>query len=118
MVLVALAAHFERLHGQDLATKCKDIPDATRAVVALAGHVGVLAGRYSGADENVPTGTKKSQIEPRLPSAETVWWGVRKLALTAECSSRWAGWITKSSNDGDCLGRRSQLRRSQRRTRR
>ena len=110
VVLVALAQHFDRLQGQDLAVRCKGIPDEARAIVALAGYLGVLAGKYRGADEKVPEGTKKSQLKPRPPSAETVLWGVRKQALTSQCSSRFAGRITKSSNDAYALARRNQFR--------
>jgi hypothetical protein len=37
-------------------------------------------------------------------------WARRKQALTSECSSRWAGWATKSSNDAYALARANQLR--------
>ena len=37
-------------------------------------------------------------------------WADRKRELTAECSSRWAGWITKNSNDAWSTARRNQRR--------
>ncbi len=37
-------------------------------------------------------------------------WATRKQVLTAECSSRWAGWITKSSNDAYGLAQRNEAR--------
>ena len=110
VVLVALGEHFHRLEGQDLAARSKGIPDEARAIVALAGYVGVLTGKYRGPDVKVPKDASKSQIKPRPPSAETLIWGIRKQALTSECSSRWAGWVTKSSNDAYALARRNQFR--------
>lgn len=37
-------------------------------------------------------------------------WAERKQALTKDCSSRWAGWVTKSSNDAYATARRNQRR--------
>lgn len=37
-------------------------------------------------------------------------WAERKRALTKDCSSRWAGWVTKSSNDAYATARRNQRR--------
>ena len=37
-------------------------------------------------------------------------WRQRKQALTKDCSSRWAGWVTKSSNDAYATARRNQRR--------
>ncbi len=37
-------------------------------------------------------------------------WAERKQHLTPECSSRWAGWVTKSSNDAYSLAVRNQRR--------
>lgn len=68
-VLRALARHFERLQGRDLAARC-------------------LA---------------------RLAHGSAVWAG-RKRVLTQECSSRFAGWIMKSSNDTYATARRNQRR--------
>ncbi len=113
VVLVALAEHFDRLQGRDLAVRCKGIPDEANAICALAGYIGVLVGKYRAPGEKVPEGTKTGQarhVKPRPPSAETVLWGIRKQDLTPECSSRWAGWITKSSNNAYVLAQRNQAR--------
>jgi hypothetical protein len=40
----------------------------------------------------------------------TAAWAGRKRALTQECSSRFAGWITRSSNDAYATARRNQRR--------
>jgi hypothetical protein len=69
VVLVALARHFERLQGQDLAVRC----------AARLAH-------------------------------DTAAWAARKRVLTKECSARFAGWITKSSNDAYAAGRRNERR--------
>jgi hypothetical protein len=42
------------------------------------------------------------------PAHDTVAWAGRKRALTGQCSSRFAGWITKSSNDAYAAARRNQ----------
>ncbi len=118
VVLVALAEHNDWLQGRDLAAVCKGISDEAKAICALAGYIGVLLGKYRAPGEKmpgekVPGGSTKSpakHIKSRPPSAETVLWGIRKQHLTSECSSRWAGWITKSSNDAYSLARRNQLR--------
>jgi hypothetical protein len=68
-VLSALARHFERLQGRDLAVRCR----------------------------------------ARLAHGSAVW-AERKRALTQECSPRFAGWITKSSNDTYATARRNQRR--------
>lgn len=93
VVLEALGRHFDRLQGADLAARCRPLPDDARAICALANYVGSLLGKFSVTCED---GTVTHR---RPPSAETLYWGARKHALTAGCSSRWAGWVTKSSND-------------------
>jgi hypothetical protein len=108
VVLVALAEHFDQLQGRDLAARCRAIPDEARAIVTLAGYVGVLTGKYRGPDEKVSAATKTTK--PRPPSAETLLWGMRKQAISSECSSRFAGRITKASNDAYALARRNQAR--------
>ena len=37
-------------------------------------------------------------------------WAERKQALTKDCSSRWAGWVTKTSNDAYATAERNQRR--------
>ncbi|MCL4423396.1 MAG: hypothetical protein M1115_09605, partial [Actinobacteria bacterium] len=104
VVAHALAEHFDRLLGADLAARCQPVSDEARAICALAGFVGSLLGRFSveGAE-----GTLKHK---RPPSADTVLWAMRKAEITSSCSSRYAGWITKSSNDVYSLARRNQHR--------
>ena len=43
-------------------------------------------------------------------SHDKVLWAARKQALTSECSSRWAGWVTKSSNEAYATARRNGRR--------
>ncbi len=75
------------------------VSDADRAViVALGAHLGRLAR----ADL-----AKRSRAG--LDHSEKVW-AERKRALTKESSSRWAGAITKASNDAYATARRNQLR--------
>jgi len=80
----------------------RPVTDEARAICALANYVGFLTGRFSklGPDGSV------THKKPR--SLETVLWAVRKQALTAECSSRLAGWVTKSSNDAYELAMRNR----------
>lgn len=82
VVLEALGRHFDRLQGADLAARCRPLPDEARAICALAGSMGSLLGKFAveGADGAV--------THKRPPSPETLYWGTRKHALTAECSSR------------------------------
>ncbi len=103
-VVRALARYFDRLLGADLAARCRPVSDEARAISALTCYVGSLLGRFStvGSDGTVEHKTP--------PSAETLLWAVRKQALTSKCSSRYAGWITKSSNDAYDLARRNQRR--------
>jgi hypothetical protein len=103
-VVEAMGEHFDRLSCIDLAMRSRPITDEMRAICALAGYVGSLTGRFSklGPDGSIEHKTP--------PSAETVLWAIRKQALTAECSSRYAGWITKSSNDAYNLAVRNQQR--------
>ena len=110
VVLAALASHFDRIEGGDLAVVSKGIPDEARAIVALAGAIGVLTGKYLGPDAKVPRGAKTSQTKKRPPSAETLLWAIRKQEITSECSSRWAGRVTKASNDAYALAQRNQRR--------
>jgi len=93
-VVGAMGEYFDHLCSEDLAMRCKPITDEMRAICDLAGFIGLLTGRYSG----------------KAPSAETVLWAIRKQRLTAKCSSRYAGWITKSSNDAYNLAMRNQQR--------
>jgi hypothetical protein len=93
-VVGAMGEYFDHLCSTDLAMRCRPITDEMRAICALAGFIGLLTRRYSG----------------RVPSAETVLWAIRKQRLTAKCSSRYAGWITKSSNDAYNLAMRNQQR--------
>ena len=75
------------------------VSDADRAViVALGTHLGRLAR----ADL-----AKRSRAG--LDHSEKVW-AQRKRAITKESSSRWAGAITKASNDAYATARRNQLR--------
>ena len=67
-------------------------------IVALGTHLGRLAR----ADL-----AKRSRAG--LDHSEKVW-AERKRALTKESSSRWAGAITKASNDAYATARRNQLR--------
>ena len=69
VVLVALAEHFDKLQGKDLAARCR-------------------------------AGSRHDKTT----------WAARKQGLTSECSSRWAGWVTKSSNDAYSLAVRNQHR--------
>jgi len=93
-VVEAMGGYFDRLCGEDLAMRCRPITDEMRAISALVGFVRLLTGRYSAV----------------TPSAETMLWAIRKQHLTAKCSSRYAGWITKSSNDSYNLAVRNQQR--------
>ncbi|MHB1823619.1 MAG: hypothetical protein ACYCTL_13860 [Acidimicrobiales bacterium] len=104
VVLDALARHFDRLCGADLAARCQPVADEARGICALAGFVGSLLGRFSVVSAD---GTMKHKTPP---SAETMLWAMRKAELTSACSSRFAGWITKSSNDAYSLARRNQVR--------
>ena len=75
------------------------VSDADQAViVALGTHLGRLAR----ADL-----AKRSRAG--LDHSEKVW-AQRKRAITKESSSRWAGAITKASNDAYATARRNQLR--------
>ena len=75
------------------------VSDADRAViVALGTHLGRLAR----ADL-----AKRSRAG--LDHSEKVW-AQRKRSITKESSSRWAGAITKASNDAYATARRNQLR--------
>ncbi|MHB1510339.1 MAG: hypothetical protein ACYCST_10655 [Acidimicrobiales bacterium] len=93
VVLIALARHFDRLSGKDLAARCRPVPEGARAICTLAGHVGYLLGSFS------VTSSDGSVKHKRPLSAETLLWAGCKQAITGECSSRWAGWVTKSSNE-------------------
>jgi len=93
-VVEAMGEYFDHLCSTDLAMRCRPITDEMRAICALAGFIGLLTGRDSA----------------RAPSAETVLWAIRKQHLTAKCSSRYAGWITKSSNHAYDLAMRNQQR--------
>jgi len=104
VVLLALARHFDRISGRDLAARCRPVPEDAQAICALAGYVGSLLGRFS------VTGRDGTITHKRPPSAETLLWASRKQSLTGECSSRWAGWVTKSSNDAYSLAVRNQHR--------
>ena len=104
VVICTLARYFDRLLGEDLAARCRPVADEARAICVLAGFVGSLLGRLSVLG---PDGTAKQKTPP---SPETLLWAMRKQALTSKCSSRFAGWITKSSNDAYNLARRNQRR--------
>ena len=67
-------------------------------LVALAEHFEALVGRDLAA-------------RCRAGSTHTkTTWATRKRRITSECSSRWAGWVTKSSNDAYSLAVRNQRR--------
>ena len=75
------------------------VSDADRAVtVALGTHLGRLARTDL---------ARRSQAG--LDHSEEVW-AERKRTITKESSSRWAGAITKASNDAYATARRNQLR--------
>ena len=75
------------------------VPDADRAVtVALGTHLGQLA-----------RADLARRSRAGLDHSEEVW-AERKRAITKESSSRWAGTITKASNDAYATARRNQLR--------
>ncbi len=73
--------------------------DDDRAVLtALGEHISVLLGKDLAARCRAGATHDKED------------WRRRKQALTKECSSRWAGWVTKSSNDAYATARRNQRR--------
>ncbi len=75
------------------------VSDADRAViVALGTHLGRLA-----------RADLARRSRAGLDHSERVW-AERKRAITKESSSRWAGAITKASNDAYATARRNQLR--------
>ncbi len=73
--------------------------DDDRAVLtALGEHLSVLLGKDLAARCRAGSAHDKED------------WRQRKQALTKDCSSRWAGWVTKSSNDAYATARRNQRR--------
>jgi len=106
LAVEAMSEHFDQLCGEDLAMRCKPITDEMRAIYALARFIGLLTGRYSASAE-ATNGNRKGN---KLPSIESMLWAIRKQELTAKCSSRYAGWVTKSSNDAYNLAMRNQQR--------
>ena len=73
--------------------------DHDRAVLtALGEHFSVLLGKDLAARCRAGKAHDKTM------------WAERKQALTKGCSSRWAGWVTKSSNDAYATARRNQRR--------
>ncbi|WP_246212422.1 transposase [Streptomyces abyssomicinicus] len=83
--------------GCAVRTRLKDLTATDVEVLRQVGaHLGSLASRdlrlYASA------GFERSSVS----------WAVRKQALTSECSSRWAGAITKGTHDQYALARRAQ----------
>ncbi|MEH0578202.1 transposase [Streptomyces sp. B21-108] len=84
--------------GVAIRTRLKELAARDEKVLKLVGaHLGSLASRDL-------AGRCRDGLEH---SSRT--WAVRKQALTAESSSRWAGSITKATHDQWALSRRGQL---------
>jgi len=84
--------------GVAVRTRLKQLTPADEKVLALVGaHLGALA-----------SGDLRARCADGLDhSAQT--WAVRKRALTAVSSSRWAGSLTKATHDQWALARRGRL---------
>ena len=74
-------------------TKLRTSPSDEAVLSALGAHFSSLQGKDLVLRCSAGTGHDKQA------------WARRKQALTSECSSRWAGWATKSSNDAYALAR-------------
>jgi hypothetical protein len=77
-------------------------PTDTTVLAALGEHFCVLQGQDLAERCRAGLGNDKQA------------WATRKQALTAHCSSRWAGWVTKTSNDAwdaakFCPGRQGKV---------
>ncbi len=79
-------------------TRLKASEQDERVLTALGHHMAALAGRDLAARCKAGTSHDKTA------------WAARKQGLTAESSSRWAGRLTKVSNDAYNLARRNQVR--------
>lgn len=81
-----------------ICTRLRAGEEDVAVLLALGEHFSVLQGKDLAARCRAAT------------AHDNAVWSERKRALTKECSARWAGWVTKTSNEMYATARRNQRR--------